>query len=194
MRLPQDFWRQISVTLIPTLEVLRQVILERRPVIEPIDGKKPRSPAMPKWHFRLPSTDILHLQPKINGFEGTAEVLFGADVWYLTFRIIITHDVGWSFKPWAIRSPYENCLSMETEEYAAIANVVRERVMNEIGNGFHRLNVSMMLSPSCLLFGRGLTDPVSQARWIGPECFGSASAIMPYIVSLTEGSPDLYFD
>jgi hypothetical protein len=147
---------------------------------------------MPKWHFRLPSIDIIHLQPKIkpfNGFEGTAEVLFGAGMWYLTFRIIIDATGGWSFKPWAIRSPYENCLSMEPEEYAALATVVRERVMIELGNAFDTLNVGMMLKPACLLCGRGLTDPVSQARWVGPECWGSASAIMPFIVTLTAEPP-----
>ena len=31
--------------------------------------------------------------------------------------------------------------------------------------------------------GKGLTDPVSQARFIGPECFGSGSANLPFITS-----------
>jgi uncharacterized protein YndB with AHSA1/START domain len=27
-----------------------------------------------------------------------------------------------------------------------------------------------MFQPACLLCGKALTDPVSMARWIGPEC------------------------
>jgi hypothetical protein len=32
------------------------------------------------------------------------------------------------------------------------------------------LNTTFMFQPACLLCGKGLTDPVSMARWIGPEC------------------------
>jgi hypothetical protein len=32
--------------------------------------------------------------------------------------------------------------------------------------------------------GKQLTDPLSMARWIGPECYGSATSIVPYMVQL----------
>jgi hypothetical protein len=36
-----------------------------------------------------------------------------------------------------------------------------------------------MLCHACLCCGKGLTDPASMARWIGPECWGSASINAP---------------
>jgi hypothetical protein len=198
MKLPSEFWARTRVSRIPALDTLRNTIIQSRPPRLREEGKKFRWPSMPKWHFRLPSGVIVHLQPKINpfnGFEGTAEILIDeVGIFYLTFRIIINNEGEWFFKPWAHRSPYENCFWMEPKDYAAQATAIRERVMAEIGNGFAKLNVGMMLSPACLLCGRALTDPVSQARWVGPECWGSASAIMPFIVSLTGGTPDLYWE
>jgi hypothetical protein len=32
-----------------------------------------------------------------------------------------------------------------------------------------------MFGANCLICGKGLTDPASMARWIGPECAGSPS-------------------
>ncbi|OLB79563.1 MAG: hypothetical protein AUI16_01045 [Alphaproteobacteria bacterium 13_2_20CM_2_64_7] len=46
---------------------------------------------------------------------------------------------------------------------------------------FAALKPDLMLSPACLCCGKGLTDPVSIARWIGPECWGSASTNIPRI-------------
>jgi Family of unknown function (DUF6011) len=37
------------------------------------------------------------------------------------------------------------------------------------------LDRNKMFSPACLNCGRALTDPASQARWIGPECAGTTS-------------------
>jgi hypothetical protein len=42
------------------------------------------------------------------------------------------------------------------------------------------LDTLHMLEDRCLLCGRGLTDPVSRHRWIGPECWGKW-AIRPAI-------------
>jgi len=203
MRLPSDFWTQIPMDCIPVLDTLRNTIIESRPPRPPEDGKKPRSPAMPKWHFKLPGYGpplpgtIIHLQPKIkpfNGFEGTAEISMDeVGTSYLMFRIIISDDGEWFFKPWSWRSPHENCC-WKPQIYADQAIAMRARTLTEIETCFHTLNVGMMLSPSCLLCGRALSDPVSQARWVGPECWGSASAIMPFIMYLTGESPDLYWE
>ena len=52
----------------------------------------------------------------------------------------------------------------------------RARVLAALrGDCFDSLRAEMMLSPACLVCGKGLTDPVSIARWIGPECAGTAS-------------------
>jgi hypothetical protein len=37
----------------------------------------------------------------------------------------------------------------------------------------------IMLSSHCLLCGKALTDPVSMARWIGPECANSGALTIP---------------
>jgi hypothetical protein len=44
---------------------------------------------------------------------------------------------------------------------------------------FAHLSSDLMLSHACLCCGKGLTDPASMARWIGPECWGSASINAP---------------
>jgi Family of unknown function (DUF6011) len=44
------------------------------------------------------------------------------------------------------------------------------------GDGiFTKLTPELMLKPSCMLCGKGLTDPASMARWIGPECAATSS-------------------
>ena len=37
-----------------------------------------------------------------------------------------------------------------------------------------------------LVCGKGLTDPVSQAHRIGPECAGTSSEQLPFVLRLTE--------
>ena len=59
---------------------------------------------------------------------------------------------------------------------------VRQRAIDALmPEHFADLNPAMMLSPHCLCCGKGLTDPVSMARWVGPECWGSASTNLPRI-------------
>jgi hypothetical protein len=94
MNLPSGFWARTRISPIPALDILRNTIIQARPPRLQEEGKKFRWPAMPKWHFRLATGTLVHLQPKINpfnGFEGTAEILIdGVGIFYLTFRIIIT--------------------------------------------------------------------------------------------------------
>jgi Family of unknown function (DUF6011) len=49
---------------------------------------------------------------------------------------------------------------------------------------FERLNPAKMFSGQCLGCGRALTDPVSQARLIGPECAADASENISRIFDL----------
>ncbi len=48
------------------------------------------------------------------------------------------------------------------------------------------LTPGQLLSLNCLICGKALTDPASMARLIGPECAGTASLRVPWIVSLLE--------
>jgi hypothetical protein len=42
------------------------------------------------------------------------------------------------------------------------------------------------LGSNCLICGKGLTDPVSQARRIGPECAGTSSEQLPFVLDFAE--------
>jgi hypothetical protein len=44
---------------------------------------------------------------------------------------------------------------------------------------FATLDPDLLLQTACLICGRPLTDPASLARWIGPECFGTGSLVVP---------------
>jgi hypothetical protein len=48
----------------------------------------------------------------------------------------------------------------------------------------------MMLAPNCLLCGKGLTDPASMARGIGPECAGTSSIHAPKMQNLAGGEDE----
>lgn len=65
---------------------------------------------------------------------------------------------------------------------------VRDRLRDILPIAFERLRPEMMLKPACLMCGKMLTDPVSMARWIGPECAGTSSSAIPYTVFLTEAA------
>jgi hypothetical protein len=59
---------------------------------------------------------------------------------------------------------------------------LRERIIDALRCAFFdRFDEEVMLYPQCLCRGKTLTDPVSQARFIGPECFGSSSVRVPWL-------------
>jgi hypothetical protein len=40
-----------------------------------------------------------------------------------------------------------------------------------------------LLSHHCMICGKGLTDPASMARWIGPECAGTSTLQVPFLIT-----------
>jgi hypothetical protein len=50
----------------------------------------------------------------------------------------------------------------------------------------NRLMPALMFQANCLLCGKSLTDPVSMARWIGPECAHTHSLDVG-LLNLAEG-------
>jgi hypothetical protein len=69
--------------------------------------------------------------------------------------------------------------------------IIRTRLLNMMAVAFERLRPGMMLQPSCLMCGKSLTDPVSMARWVGPECAGTSSTAVLYTFLLsTEDAAD----
>jgi hypothetical protein len=70
--------------------------------------------------------------------------------------------------------------------------VVRDRVVEALRSGRFSSASALIerLSMHCLCCGKGLTDPVSMARRIGPECFGSASESLPFMLRLDDADKD----
>ena len=99
------------------------------------------------------------------------------DSWGMDFRLSI-HAQTWNFKATGIGF-HRDC----SNEGALL---VRDRFLATLPIALAELRPSAMLKPACLMCSKMLTDPVSMARWIGPECFGSASSVMPFMVQLSE--------
>ncbi len=64
-------------------------------------------------------------------------------------------------------------------------NAMRGRIVAAFKDGFfERVQAASLLGHWCLICGKPLTDPVSQGRFIGPECYSSASVNLPWIAVL----------
>jgi hypothetical protein len=165
MRLPRGFWTTpVPMAPIASLRALRNAVLERT------------TKRTPKWQFKLPSEMVVSLQPKIrpfNGFQGSVEMQDEYGHWWFTFHILIDKD-GWWFKP-SILCSSDDLLAGDRR----LACTIRDWVIEELHTEFQTLRAEMMLRRVCLACGRRLTDPISQARWIGPECNLSASKAIP---------------
>jgi hypothetical protein len=61
---------------------------------------------------------------------------------------------------------------------------VRDRLVDILPLTFEKLRPAMMLNSECLCCGKVLTDPISMAQWSGPECAGTATGVVPYMVLL----------
>jgi hypothetical protein len=169
----------------PMLAELRQIVLTR---------SEKRSP---KWKFQLAPDLVVQIQGKLTlkllKFEGRAIGCEGANLqtllgksakidrphWTLGFRIEADTPDAWMLKPnsagWG-----------RTQDRSGIFNL-RDRIIAAFREGrFDRLNPDILLGSHCLCCGKGLTDPVSQARKIGPECWGSASEQLPFVLRLAD--------
>lgn len=163
----------------PLLAELRESVLRRS------------TTRMPKWNFRVQPDIVMQIQPHTDArtkandggswFDCLAVIRddvtgamlkdFPQDSWKLKFKVTIRPS-GWFFHVYSVGfyngQPQDDCL------------LVRDRLVALMPVAFERLRPSMMLRPSCLMCGKGLTDPVSMARWFGPECAGTSSTAIPY--------------
>jgi hypothetical protein len=180
MTLLCDFWEPVPITPIAALAALRKAVVERT------------RKRMPTWKFRLSPAIVAEIKPKVilpkfgvPGFEGSAVMHDDEGFnWKMTFRLLMGDE--WRFKPWNVR-----CRASSPKEVYVFC--IRDRLIAILPTALATLRPEIMLQPACLLCGRQLTDPISQARWIGPECNGSASAINPFILNLSK-SEDLRND
>jgi hypothetical protein len=180
-------WQPCSVAPIPTLANLRDAILERS------------EKRFPKWKFRLAPDLILQIQPRAAiktqfecvavKVEGATAVVFTSplhllarDWWLAKIDIVVEPHDGWRLVPRGRRWRYE-------ADRAGFINL-HARVFEAFsGNRFAAITPDLMLSPNCLICGKGLTDPASMARFIGPECAGTSSLAVNRVVRLAEVQP-----
>ena len=186
---PTEFWERIPIEPIKSLEALHNAVLERT------------TKRMPKWKFRVSvvedgfPTIIMALQPKVilkkfgsPGFEGDARMVDSVGFyWDIKFRLLLpTNETDpfnlgtWKFRAWSVRSPFPDIPELYLH--------TRDSLIDALGTKFTSLRPEMMFQPACLICGKALTDPISQARWIGPECNRSASALNPFLLSFKDQS------
>jgi hypothetical protein len=192
--LDSAIWRSMPIAPMPMLAALRDSVLMRS------------TKRMPKWKFRVADDVVVKIQPhtrtrtKANReglpwFECLAVVhdeATGAmlkepprDGWNVRFKLTIRNGdcldpprfpTTWNFKVDGIGFggglKTDACMS------------IRDRLIETLPTAFDKLRPEMMLQHACLFCGKRLTDPVSMARWIGPECAGTAAAITPFVVNL----------
>lgn len=185
--LPSEFWARDPMAPIAFLAELREFVLDRS------DRR------CLKCRFRFASDLAIQIQPRPVTMISTAAKARGYKQWILRFdcialqggdlsaqsferwtngladrlqvKFVLFAEEGealWRFKPTSAR----RC---RAQDQSALIEF-RARVLAELGSGrLDRLDPGMMLHPACLCCGRALTDPASMARWIGPECAGTAS-------------------
>ena len=181
-------WAPVPIAPMPMLAYLRVCILSR-------SAKR-----MPKWKFRVSPDIVTEIQPRPDSFaalfrckaivhdEAGAELLTNKqrppNSWMIEFKLSVTlheqadftDDGDWHLKPTRVGS--------RTGKPHSDIFTVRDRLIETLPVAFDKLQPEMMLRPACLFCGRPLTDPVSMARWVGPECAGTAAAITPFVMNL----------
>lgn len=175
-----EFFRPITISALPLLQQLNDWVIKRN------------EKRLPKWKFRFAADFAIQIYPRISRAndmlfeclalqtESVTAALFtepgklsGRQYYQVRFELRVRSNV-WTFQALGGRR-----WSQSTREER---DQVRLRAINVLKpEHFSDLNPTKMLSPQCVCCGRPLIDPVSMARWIGPECWGSASTNLPNI-------------
>jgi len=151
---------------------------------------------MPRWKIRLAPDVLLELQPKVNRwyrFEFRAVQCEGVT------PALLTHSRSFWPKPWIVQSGrlYEiegeamilrfsgAAWSWEGFDEAARSRLKELTVTAFTDGRFATFSATRLFHPYCLICGKALTDPVSMARFIGPECAGTSS---PHIHRLLQNA------
>jgi hypothetical protein len=182
VRLPSSFWDAEEIMLVPLLRDLNDWVI------------KQNERRLPKWKFRFANNLAVQIQSRLTRthdllFEGMALQSEGATAklflepkllreqryWQIKFNLFAKGPSdNWTFKPKGTTRG-QLCPVSELLE-------LRQRIIDTLHpNYFVSLRRDLMLSPNSLCCGKALTDPASMARWIGPECWGSASINLPRI-------------
>jgi hypothetical protein len=180
-KLSPTFWHQQNVPAIPLLQQLNDWVIQQN------------EKRLPKWKFRFASDFAIQIQSKLTRkyvvlFEGSAlhadsvttglfvRLPLGRGHYHsrVNFKLFANEgDAAWTFKPCSAHFGDRGIDGLFKTPERIIEVLHPDRFVN--------LNPGLMLSPHCLCCGKGLTDPASMARWIGPECWGNASTNLPRI-------------
>jgi hypothetical protein len=171
---------------------------------------------MPKWKFRFAPDLIVQLQPKptvmlsaaatargfkpkLQHFEGIAVMAEGVTgdalkrlpsppcppYWQIKFELY-AHDANadWIF--------YRTYWCFQHNAGRDGITTITRRITAAFQNGFlsDASAPAQMLSHHCVICGKGLTDPASMARWIGPECAGTSTLRVPFIIADQAATPE----
>jgi hypothetical protein len=175
------WWTVLPMERIPFLVELRAMILEQS------------NTRMPKWRVKYAPDLAAVIQPRPEYAVMRGDPVFRwmaaqgehpVAAWFKTPSLrpagvammkgaIKLLDTAWSFRPTNFWRPK----GWERDEHATTL-AFRDRVLaalqtTQLGGA----SATTLLSPSCMICGRGLTDPVSRARFIGPECAGRHPAL-----------------
>jgi hypothetical protein len=159
---------------------------------------------MPKWRFRLAPDILALIQPKpvallprslalgnkqlLLKFEGVAVMSENVTPamlekkrsvgvrWRITFSIVADSPDEWIIRcqggSWTYGLDRQGLLTLFA------------RVAGALNSGFfEQLTEEKLLSHFCFQCGKALTDPASMARRIGPECAGTSSLRVPFILN-----------
>jgi hypothetical protein len=177
----------------PALSELRGFVLAR---------SETRSP---KWKFQLAPDLVVQIQAKLlargaERFVCSAVMGNGASTEMLTtskekknccsisFEIRTETPNDWFVKPRSSSWPK----GFQYGDQSISPSIqLRDRVVGALRAGRFSAAPSLarMLSSHCICCGKGLIDPVSMARHIGPECYGSASDNLPFAFKLADDQP-----
>jgi hypothetical protein len=163
---------------------------------------------MPKWKFRIapdllmmvqPQTKVVNYEKDLQLFVGNALQTEGATKEMLEGKQGIKPPY-WHSK-FSINTPLaaQDAWNVSQTGWRRSGGAgqdgtdrLEQRVIATFRDGFFdQLTVSPLLSDHCLICGKALTDPASMARFIGPECAGTSTIRVPWVVGHGPGAKEI---
>jgi hypothetical protein len=162
---------------------------------------------MPKWKFRFAPDIVVQLQPKPTIRLSAAAIGRKPKYQYFVGSAVMMDGVTGEALKQLPRRPCPPWWQIKFEIYTHDPNADTDWVLDRTGGGWQTDHVGVislferiaailrdgyfttsmpprMLSHHCIICGKGLTDPASMARWIGPECAGTSTLQVPFLITL----------
>jgi hypothetical protein len=176
-----EFWKPTNISALPLLQQLNDWVI------------KQNEKRLPKWKFSFAPDFAMQIHPRVTRAYDTLFECFALQTENVTadlftepsklrgrtyYRIRFDLQVVGGVWTFSYRGGVGRWAPYTEGEFDKVCQRTIDALKPEY---FSYLQPKMMLAPHCLCCGKKLTDPVSMARWIGPECFGSASTNLPQI-------------